>query len=84
MENALRLRVIVGKDHTIRLPDEVPLGEAEIIVLMPKITEEELARRAEVRKRLFGVMAGQGTVADDFDAPLPEEVLADFEGPIEP
>ena len=84
MENALRLRVIVGKDHTIRLPDEVPLGEAEIIVLMPKNTEEELAHRAEVRKRLFNVMAGKMTIADDFDAPLPDEILNDFEGPIEP
>jgi len=33
----------------------------------------------------FGLMKGQIWIADDFDAPLPDEVLADFEdGPIFP
>jgi hypothetical protein len=29
--------------------------------------------------RPFGLCAGEFTVAEDFDAPLPEEILADFE-----
>lgn len=32
-ENAIRLLVEVGADHTIRLPDDVPIGPAEVIVL---------------------------------------------------
>jgi antitoxin (DNA-binding transcriptional repressor) of toxin-antitoxin stability system len=31
--------------------------------------------------RPFGLCAGQFTVPADFDAPLPEEILAGFEGP---
>jgi antitoxin (DNA-binding transcriptional repressor) of toxin-antitoxin stability system len=30
--------------------------------------------------RPFGLCAGQFTVPDDFDRPLPEEILQDFEG----
>ena len=32
-QNAIRLLVEIGADHTIRLPDEVPVGPAEVIVL---------------------------------------------------
>lgn len=32
-QNAIKLLVEVGADHTIRLPDEVPIGPAEVIVL---------------------------------------------------
>jgi len=32
------------------------------------------------KRRKLGVLAGKGWIADDFDAPLPEEILADFEG----
>ena len=28
----------------------------------------------------FGALEGQGWIADDFDAPLPDEILAQFEG----
>jgi hypothetical protein len=34
-QTAIRIHVEVGADHTIRLPDEVPLGPAEVIVLTP-------------------------------------------------
>jgi antitoxin (DNA-binding transcriptional repressor) of toxin-antitoxin stability system len=30
--------------------------------------------------RPFGLCAGEFVVADDFDLPLPEQILADFEG----
>lgn len=32
-QTAIKLLVEVGADHTIRLPDDVPLGPAEVIVL---------------------------------------------------
>jgi hypothetical protein len=31
-------------------------------------------------RRRFGVLKGKVRVADDFDAPLPDDVLAGFEG----
>lgn len=80
MEHAIRLRVMVGDDHTIRLPDEVPVGEAEVIVLVAASAEIDRARRIAARKQLFGALLGQVTITDDFDAPLPEDILGDFEG----
>jgi hypothetical protein len=34
MTNALKMTVQVGEDHLVKLPDEVPVGPAEIIVLV--------------------------------------------------
>ena len=55
---------------------------------LPKLTEEllqvfaRLGARADQEKRplRFGLLEGQGWIADDFDAPLPDELLAQFEG----
>lgn len=33
-QTAIKLMVDVGADHTVRLPDEVPVGPAELIVLI--------------------------------------------------
>mgnify|MGYP003383524381 CR=1 FL=1 len=30
--------------------------------------------------RVFGVLKGRVRIADDFDAPLPDEIIAGFEG----
>ena len=35
---------------------------------------------AAKRPRVAGLMKGKLDIADDFDAPLPDDVLADFEG----
>jgi hypothetical protein len=34
MKSALKMHVQVGEDHVVKLPDEVPVGPAEIIVLV--------------------------------------------------
>jgi hypothetical protein len=34
MQTAVKLTVQVGVDHVVKLPDEVPVGPAEIIVLV--------------------------------------------------
>ena len=80
MEHAIRLRVTVREDHTVLLPDEVPPGDAELIVLIPGSPDVESASRKAIRASLFGRLRGRATIADDFDAPLPESVLGDFEG----
>lgn len=83
MDHAVRLRVTVLDDHTVQFPEEVPTGEVEVIVLIPAGSS---AGHAAVRPsaRLFGALRGAITVADDFDAPLPESVLRDFEGSHDP
>lgn len=39
MKSALRLSVHVGEDHLLKLPDEVPVGPVEIIVLLDESAE---------------------------------------------
>jgi hypothetical protein len=38
MKSALTMHVQVGDDHVVKLPDEVPVGPAEIIVLIEETT----------------------------------------------
>lgn len=49
-------------------------SDKPVAELRPVISESVRERRP------FGLCAGEFTVPDDFDAPLPEEILADFEG----
>lgn len=54
----------------------------------PQLTEElietfaRIGARVEGEKRPIrsGLLEGQGWIADDFDDPLPDEILAQFEG----
>ncbi len=41
---------------------------------------DERARKAALRRDAFGADAGQFTVPDDFDAPLPPDVQRLFDG----
>jgi hypothetical protein len=38
MKGAVTVHVQVGEDHLVKLPDEVPVGPAEIIVLVEDST----------------------------------------------
>jgi prevent-host-death family protein len=67
-----------AKTHLSRLLERVAGGE-EIVITR---RGEEVARLVPARssgERRFGIDRGVWAVPDDFDAPLPEEVLADFE-----
>lgn len=55
-------------------PDSVKEGdEVEVIVTILSKEPERSPRRP------FGLAKGEFVVPDDFDGPLPDEVLADFE-----
>jgi len=45
-----------------------------------KKIKKKSARRQPKRGRKLGVYAGKITIPDDFDAPLPDEILDAFEG----
>lgn len=70
-----------AKTHLSRLLEDVAGGEEIIIAkagrpiarLMPLAV-------APTGKRKLGLLQGMGHIADDFDAPLPDEILALFEG----
>jgi hypothetical protein len=55
---AIKLHVEVGPDHTIKLPDDVPIAPAEVIVLI-----EDAATPDPVG--LIGLMADEPEVMDD-------------------
>ena len=59
----------------------VEAGETLTIIRAGKPVAEvkPFPTRAETR-RPFGLCAGEFTVPDDFDAPLPEDLLNAFEG----
>lgn len=60
-QTAIKLHVEVGPDHTIRLPEEVPVGPAEVIVLV----EENGAARVIDPAGLIGLMADEPEVMDE-------------------
>ncbi|NBD17110.1 MAG: type II toxin-antitoxin system Phd/YefM family antitoxin [Cyanobacteria bacterium] len=59
---------------------QVEAGETLVIVRSDKAIAElrPIARSKQLRP--FGLCAGEFTVPDDFDAPLPEDLLNTFEG----
>ena len=73
------LNIHAAKTHFSKLIEEVEDGEEVVIAKAGK----PIARLVPIEKtgrRKLGVLAGRLTVPDDFDAPLPDEVLAAFEG----
>jgi prevent-host-death family protein len=76
---ASTVNIFQAKTNLSKLLERVENGEDVIIARAGK----PIARltRLEVKKKpiVFGLLKGELHVADDFDAPLPDDVLADFE-----
>ena len=68
-----------AKTHLSRLVEEVAAG-AEIVISKNGVPRAKLVPLDSSRKLKFGVMKGKLRYPDDFDAPLPDEVMALFEG----
>ncbi len=75
------VNIHAAKTHFSRLVDAAAAGE-EIVIARAGKPVARLVPLAEAKKpdRVLGAMAGQFTIPDDFDAPLPDDVLALFEG----
>jgi len=59
----------------------VEAGETLLVVRGAQAVAEIKPIPARPRElRPFGLCAGEFTVPDDFDAPLPDSILIDFEG----
>lgn len=58
----------------------VEAGETIVIVRQDKAIAEIRPIASNNQLRPFGLGAGEFTVPDDFDAPLPEDMLRAFEG----
>ncbi|MBV8466125.1 MAG: type II toxin-antitoxin system Phd/YefM family antitoxin [Burkholderiales bacterium] len=69
-----------AKTQFSRLVDAAARGEEIIIAKAGKPTARLVPMEREKAARRFGGLRGQVHIADDFDAPLPEDVMAAFEG----
>lgn len=67
-----------AKTHLSRLLQRVSEGES-IDIERRGVVVAQLVPPVTVRRREFGTDAGRIWVSDDFDAPLPEELLRAFE-----
>jgi antitoxin (DNA-binding transcriptional repressor) of toxin-antitoxin stability system len=59
---------------------QVEAGETLVIFKSDKAIAELKPIASSKQLRPFGLCAGEFTVPDDFDAPLPEDLLNAFEG----
>jgi antitoxin (DNA-binding transcriptional repressor) of toxin-antitoxin stability system len=60
---------------------QVEAGEEIVLTRDTRpIAEVKPVPAAPSAKRPFGLCAGEFVVPDDFDAPLPDDVVEDFEG----
>lgn len=69
-----------AKTHLSRLLEEVAAGAEVIIAKAGKPVARLVPVVPSPRPKSLGLLRGRIEVPDDFDAPLPPEVLADFEG----
>jgi prevent-host-death family protein len=69
-----------AKTKLSKLVDLASHGEDVIIVRNGKPVARLTTLKPVKRPILFGVLEGKGWIADDFDAPLPDDLQALFEG----
>lgn len=78
----MKLRHVVNvheaKTHLSRLLERVAAGE-EVIIAKAGQPVARLIPFGRPGKRVLGLDAGRGSIGPDFDAPLPDDVLSDFE-----
>jgi len=74
------LNIHAAKTHLSRLIEEVAEGEEVVIAKAGKPVARLVPIGKAPGKRKLGILKGRLHVPRDFDAPLPDEVIAAFEG----
>lgn len=69
-----------AKTHLSRLVEQAAAGEEIIIAKGGKPVARLVPLAASPERRRLGLFKGRLNVPDDFDAPLPDHMLALFEG----
>jgi prevent-host-death family protein len=67
-----------AKTHLSRLLEQVAAG-GEVVIAKAGRPVARLVPFARPGTRPLGLDAGRGSIAADFDAPLPDDIVADFE-----
>ena len=72
------VNVHAAKTHLSRLVERAVAGEDIVIARAGKPVVRLVPIKAGARRSGFGSLKGRLRIADDFDAPLPPEVLRGF------
>ena len=73
------LNIHAAKTHFSRLIDDVVEG-GEVVIAKAGKPVDRLVPIEKHAKRKVGLIKGGLTIPEDFDAPLPDDVIAAFEG----
>ena len=74
------VNIYEAKTRLSQLVDKAASGE-DVVVCRNGKPLVRITRLSEPKRRIrFGVLKGKVSIGADFDAPLPDEVLAGFEG----
>jgi prevent-host-death family protein len=85
LDSPLTINIFEAKTQLSKLVEKAENGEDVIIARAGKPVARLTQLKPEKKPIVFGLMKGRIWIADDFDAPLPDEILAEFEdGPIFP
>ena len=76
----LSVSVYETKARLSQLLNQVEQGEQVIITRHGKPVAQLLPVTPAAKHRKLGTLRGRLRIADDFDAPLPDELIAAFEG----
>ncbi len=74
------VNIYEAKTHLSRLVDRAAQGEDIVIARAGKPVARLSRIEPKTRKRPLGLLDGQFSIPDDFNAPLPDEIQAAFEG----
>jgi prevent-host-death family protein len=77
---ATTINIHEAKTHLSKIVDEVAAGAEVIIAKAGKPMARLSPLETAPQPKKFGLLKGRIQVPDDFNAPLDDEVLADFEG----
>ena len=77
---ATTVNIYEAKTQLSKLVDQAAQGEDVIIARNGKPVARLTTLRAEKLPLRMGLLEGKAWIADDFDAPLPDDILAGFEG----
>lgn len=78
-EASTTVNVHEAKTHLSRLLDRVSQGEEIVIAKAGKPAARLVPVEERPERRLPGSALGTAKMSEDFDAPLPEEILRTFE-----
>ncbi|MEW6280644.1 MAG: type II toxin-antitoxin system Phd/YefM family antitoxin [Candidatus Eremiobacterota bacterium] len=76
----MQVNVHEAKTHLSRLLERVAAGEEIVIAKAGRPVARLVPIQGARPRRKPGAYRGQGQVAEDFNAPLPDELLRLFEG----